>query len=392
MRKKRIIFVHQALWIGGIETALVNLLNQFDYNKYEVTCLIIQSDTTLADRIPKQCKLLVLDRYTTVSCHKKYRYGRLYGYTQPVKNPSKIHRIFMGVTPAVKWIENRLYIKYVQNFMKDKMYDTCIIYSDTTAEMACRAIRAKKYLMFYHHGAIRHVYHDRIGYEKSDRIIAVSEYLSKKLKKFIPQCTDKIVAIHNIINYQELRRKAEMPIKEKFDHRVVNIVTCGRISDEKGMDIAVKTCGWLVSHGYSAIRWWIIGGGPDENKVKKLILEMHLEAYICMVGMKKNPYPYIKNADLYVQPSRFEGYPMTVLEALVLGQPVISTNNTGAKEIIQDKETGYLCEVNEKALGNAIVDVYFEHYERMVTMRKNVASIDFSKKNRAALNQLEKII
>ena len=72
--KKNIIFVSTALWIGGIESALVNLLNRIDYNKYNVTCLILYNYTDMAHRIPKECRLLIADRDTTVSFKETYKY------------------------------------------------------------------------------------------------------------------------------------------------------------------------------------------------------------------------------------------------------------------------------------------------------------------------------
>lgn len=389
--KKKIIFVSKALWIGGIETALVNLLNNIDYDKYDVTCLVLKAELDMADRINPNCRLLVIDRDQCITFKYYYKYKRLYHLTEESESPSKLHQLLMWSVPAIRWAENRLYINYIRNLMKNEIFDTAIIYSDVVAEPTIRAIKASRYLMFYHHGAMRRVYHDKIGYKKCEKIIAVSDNQADELKKFVPEYAEKIIAIHNLTNYEEIRNKSLMPIEEKFSKDKFNIVSCGRISREKGMDLAVKACAKLVADGFDNIKWWIVGGGPAEAEVRNLISELNMENYVVMVGMKSNPYPYIKQADLYVQPSRFEGYPMTILEALVLGQPVISTNNNGAKEIITDGINGVLC----GASSEEIVDVIKKILDRLswfAELKNAVSVIDFNQKNQQCIRALEKLI
>ena len=128
--KKKIIFISEALWIGGIETALVNLLNRMDYEKYDVTCLVIRGSLELAERITPRCRLIVSDREKAFTFPEAYKYGRLYHLTEESKNPSRLHRAMLWAVPAIRWIENRLYIRYIRKQMKDAQFDACVIYSD----------------------------------------------------------------------------------------------------------------------------------------------------------------------------------------------------------------------------------------------------------------------
>lgn len=389
--KKKIIFVSKALWIGGIETALVNLLNHIDYGKFDVTCLVLKAELNMADRINPKCRLLVIDREKMVSFDKDYQYKKLYHLTEESTNPSRLHKLFMGTVPVIKWIENRLYIRYIRELMKEEKFDTAVVYSDVVAESTIRAIRAKKYLMFYHHGAMRHVYHDEIGYKKCEKIIAVSENQANALREFIPQYADKITVIHNLTDVDGLRKKAEMPIEDKFEKEHKNIVSCGRVSHEKGMDIAVRVCAELVKRGFDNVRWWIVGGGPAEQEVKDIIKELSMERYVKMVGMKSNPYPYIKQADLYVQPSRFEGYPLTILEALILAQPVISTNNNGAREILDNINAGILCPIDVNEISETMIKLLTES-QVLIEKRKQVEEINFEFRNQEYISLLEKLL
>ena len=389
--KKKVIFVTKALWIGGIETALINLLNHLDYKKYEVTLLVLHSELNLIEQVNSECRVLVGDRGEKHTFCKGYQYNWLYQLTEDSTNPSTFHKMLMWSIPAIKWVENRLYIQYIRHSMKSEHFDVAIIYSDVVAEIAIRAIDADKFLMFYHHGMMRHVYHDQIAYKKCDKIIAVSHNQENQLKKYIPQAKKKIVCIHNLIDVNNIRLKSEKKPKDKFDPKKFNIVSVGRVSYEKGMDIAVRVCANLVARGVDNICWWIVGEGPAIKEVENMIRELNMEEYIIMVGMQSNPYPYIRQADLYVQPSRFEGYPMTILEALVLGRPVISTDNNGAKEILQEGVTGLLCRVDEEELASKI-QFLINNSKLYDELKENVKNLNFEKKNSQYMRMLEELL
>ena len=219
----------------------------------------------------------------------------------------------------------------------------------------------------------------------------MSDAVEQKLRAFRPKYAHKMMTIHNLTDVEGIRAKSEESVPEEFPADKFHIVSCGRVSHEKGMDLAVQAAAELVSMGHENIHWWIVGGGPAEDEVRAKISELHMEEYVTMLGMKGNPYPYIKRADLYVQPSRFEGYPMTILEALILGQPVVSTNNTGAQEILRDGVTGVLCEISAQSVADE-VHALLENVYGLGNLRKNVAEMDMDAGNKTILNQLEELL
>lgn len=384
--KKKLIFVSEALWIGGIETALVNLLNRLDYEKYEVTLLLRRAifDGDMRQKVPQQCRVLTCDRESG-----KYRFARLYHLTEEATNPSRLHRCLMWAVPAIKWMENQLYIRYVREQMKHECFDTCVIYSDVTAETAVRAIRADKFLLFYHHGAMKKVWHDEIGYKKAEKIITVSERTVEMLKQFRPKYADKVTVVHNLIDIPGVLKKAEEIPDISFPKEHFNLVTCGRLSEAKGIDWAVEACRLLMEWGHDDIHWWIVGGGQDEEKLKSQITKAGVSDHFHMLGMKSNPYPYIAAADLYVQPSRFENYSMVILEAMVLARPILATI-PAAQIQIQSGQNGLLCEPSPEGIAKGIEYLYnhreeMEHYSRY--LRKN--SLD--RQNAGILMALEKM-
>ena len=389
--KKKILFITEALWIGGIETALVNLLRRMDYDKYDVTCLVLRGYLDMADRLPAQCRLVAADRDRTITFTEPYKFSRLYHLTEHAENPSRLHRAMMWATPAIRWLENRLYIRYIREQMQGQHFDTCVIYSDRTAETAVRAIDAHRYLLFYHHGAMRREYHDEIGYRKADKIITVSNFVERQLRRFRPKYADKMMTLHNLTDMDGIQAKAEAPMGAEFDSSNFHIVSCGRVSREKGMDLAVEACAKLVEMGHDNIHWWIIGGGPEFQKLRDQVAACHLEDHMTLLGMQDNPYPFIRRADLYVQPSRFEGYPMTVLEALILGKPVVSTDNGGAGELLTDGKNGRLCPIDADAIAQTIHSLLAKPDE-LSQLRKNVETTDLDAENRQTMASLEKIL
>ena len=385
--KKKIIFVTQALWIGGIETALVNLINKLDYNKYDVTCLITQNYLDMAERLTKNCRLIVADRHSLVTFTKPYKFEKLFKILEEPQGATRFRRLIWHILNILfKALENHLYSGYIKEQLKYESFDTAVIYSDRTAEIAVKAINAKKFLMFYHHGAMRKEYHDRYGYEKSEKIIGVSDNIAQKLKAYRKRYANKIVAVNNVIDVDSIIEKSKEPIEEGlFPENNFNIVSCGRLAKEKGFDLAVEACRLLVENNQKNINWILVGDGPKRESIEKQIALYGLENYVKLIGMKKNPYPYIARADLYVQPSRIESFGLTIAEAMILGVPVLSTQTDGAKEIFAVKEVGLLCKISGEDI--------FKGIQKLKNQKQKYSDVSFvfREKNENVIELLEKM-
>ena len=385
--KKKLIFVTEALWIGGIETALVNLLNRLDYDRYDVTCLILRDCQEMAYRITPRCRLLVADRQHPVTFRESYRYKRMYNLMEEPQHASKLRRLIWRVLCLIlRAPEARRYAAYVKKQLASEHFDTAVIYSDRTAETAVRAVSADRFLMFYHHGAMRKEYHDTYGYRRAEKIIAVSESLAQKLRAYRARYAGKIVAVNNLIDVAGVRERSLETPETVFPKDCFHIVSCGRLSPAKGMDIAVAACAELVHDGETRLHWWIVGGGPEEDALRAQIHALGMEEYVTLLGMRDNPYPYIRKADLYVQPSRFEGYCGTVLEARLLTVPILATRNAAAEQIT-DGQTGLLCDADASSIARAA--------KRLINdpalcqrFRDALSAHDFERDNAAILEKL----
>lgn len=388
--KKNIIFVSIALWIGGIESALVNLLNRMDYNKYNVTCLILYNYTDMAHRIPKECNLIIADRDKAITFKEPYKYSRLFHLLEKPQNASRF-RLFIWKVLCFffKGLEAKLYSKYIKKQMKSEHFDTAVIYSDVVAETAVRGISADKFLMFYHHGAMRKVYHDKYGYKKSSKIITVSHSQAEALRDFRHQYKNKIIAINNIIDVDDIKERSKENINIEFPKDKFNIVSCGRLSPEKGMDLAIEACKILIDKGYTNFKWWVVGGGPIENDLAQQIEKFGVENHIQLLGMQSNPYPYIAKSDLLVQPSRFEGHSVAIMEAKILGTPIVATK-AAAKEQIQHRVNGVLCDTTAESIANAIEKVLTDK-ELLEKITDAISKEDFYKRNDEIIKKLYKL-
>ena len=377
------------MWIGGIETALVNLINKLDYDKYDVTCLITQNYIDMAERLTKNCRLIVADRHSLVTFKKPYKFKRLYDILEEPQVATGFRRFLWHMLNILfKALENHLYSGYIKEQLKDESFDTAVIYSDRVAELAVKAINAKKFLMFYHHGGIRKEYHDRYGYEKSENIIAVSDNIAQKLKAYRKKYANKIVVINNVIDIDSIIEKSKAPIEEGlFSKNNFNIVSCGRLSPVKGLNLAVDAVARLVTEGYTDINWYIIGGGPIEKDIKNKIAAHKMDNHIFMLGMKNNPYPYIKKCDLFIQPSIFEGYSLSIMEAKILGKPILATYAAAEKQI-EDSIDGFLCDTNAESVYENLLRLY-KNKEELENCKNALMNCDFDSTNQRIISQLE---
>ena len=137
------------------------------------------------------------------------------------------------------------------------------------------------------------------------------------------------------------------------DFNGVRILTVGRLSKEKGQDLTIPVLARLKEDGYN-VRWYCIGDGNAREEYEKLIKDYNVENDYILLGATPNPYPFMKQCNIYVQPSRHEGYCITLAEARCFDNPIVSTNFTGASEQITHDQTGLIVNFDEQQMYNAI--------------------------------------
>lgn len=157
---------------------------------------------------------------------------------------------------------------------------------------------------------------------------------------------DKCV-IYNYIDSAEVQRKSEKGQAKELEKEKINFVEVARLVPQKAIDIIIKVHSRLIKECGKKQNFYIIGDGPEKEKLQKLIKEYNVEDTFFLLGKKENPYPYIKNADYFCLLSEFEGYGMVLEEAKILNKPIIITN-TAAREAVKNYSKSLIVENNEQ--------------------------------------------
>lgn len=187
-----------------------------------------------------------------------------------------------------------------------------------------------------------------------DTIVCVTEQNKDSLSNKCPKAKDKIKVIPNINDVKKMLLQSEEGYPKEFEEKKVNIFTASRITFDKGIDTLIHAAKLLKDKGTDFL--WIVAGqkSPGYEKYEKWILNENLQENIKLVGFVKNPFPYYKFCDLYVQPSPYEGKSVAVEEAKILGCAIIITNYPSAKDSIQNHVNGIICGRTAESLANSI--------------------------------------
>ena len=221
-------------------------------------------------------------------------------------------------------------------------------------------VKAKKKIYWVHNDYLLDKHPKKYDYEyfkKSSAIITVSQTCLDILKKVFPEFKEKIFYLENITSDKIVKRRAlEFYPQEYKENNKIKFLTVGRLTYQKGLDIGIEAAKILKEQGVK-FNWFILGVGEEKTKLLELIKKYELENEIILLGLKKNPYPYIKNCDIFLQTSRYEGKSVVLDEAKILAKPVVVTNYSTVKDqIINDKE-GYIVNLDSTSIAKGIREV-----------------------------------
>lgn len=349
--KKRIFIAIQYLEIGGAERSLIGLLNAIDYTRYEVDLFVYRHTGEFMDFIPKEVHLLPeIRKYSALSRPMKdivkegywdIALGRLWARVQA--------RRFQLRTQAKESIAVFQYVaSYTTQFLPslDKLgeYDLAISFL-IPHNIVRDKVNAKQKWAWIHtdYSFVEvDIKKELSVWAAFDRIISISESVSKGFLSKFPSLNEKLLLIENILSEKMVREQSFVEIDEKIiSGKNIKLCTVGRFSYPKAIDRAVLICKKLVECGMDIV-WYVVGYGGDEELIRKTISENGMERHFILLGKKMNPYPYIKACDIYVQPSRYEGKAVTVREAQILEKPVVITNFPTASSQLTDGVDGII--------------------------------------------------
>jgi glycosyltransferase involved in cell wall biosynthesis len=265
------------------------------------------------------------------------------------------HRRGSSVTEQYSW-------RYISSALKhlDKKYDVAIGFLEKTSTYFCvDKVNAARKIGWVH------IDYDKLGmdpdfdfyyFDQLDHIVTVSEECAHILKKRFPEQRNKINTIYNIVSPKVINQMVEQENDEVYNRSgdEIIILSIGRLHTQKGFETAIEACAKLVAQNYN-VRWHVIGEGDEREKLTALIHKHRLENHFFLLGLRPNPYPYIKQSDIYAQPSKFEGKSIAIDEAKILNKPIVVTNFSTARDQIEDGINGLIVDMDADAVAAGIM-------------------------------------
>lgn len=349
---KKILIVKTGMGFGGIERSLIEFLRGLDHSRYQIDLLLLYGPFDLLSEIDPAVNVInAEERSGKIRLHPVYMI--LYAIS--------IFFHFCGMKKTFRKFKKRkqdfYYRKLYQKYCHCH-YDAALAYQQTFAcEYICLFVEADRKIMMYHHGEVENQEYLTTWFRKTDILITVGNGIKTKLEQAFSFLKGKIVVIRNYIEPGIVLNKAEEFIPETEQNRL-NICTCGRISTEKGFDLAVDAAN-ILRKKKIPFHWYFVGGGYPEQKqmIHQKLSDNGLEKFITITGFVNNPYPYLKHCDIFVVPSRFEANPLVIYEGKILQKIIISTRTDGAKELLDHGKNAWLCDVSAQSIAEAIIRI-----------------------------------
>lgn len=359
--RKSVLFMLISMNVGGTERAFLNMLHELPEEEYEITVLLLQKKGGLYQELPKHVIVREMKEFPYIGRHISYNPKERIKEHLSKRRFKQAFFLFSLHSYMRVFKDRRILFKKVFKKVPEmkEEYDIAVAYAgpmDIITYYIVTRVKAVEKHQWIHFDINQIGFDQRFArrmYKMFDRIYVVSNTAASHLKEKIPTLSSKIVTQINTIptSISKLSEKEDVfPISS-----TIRIVTVARIMIEKGPDIAVKILYELKKIGYNNVRWHWVGEGGWMAHIKEMITEYELEDSFILEGSKSNPYPYIRQSDVYVQPSRHEGYCLTIAEARALNKPIVVTATAGGNEQIKHGETGLISGISEQELLKNII-------------------------------------
>jgi glycosyltransferase involved in cell wall biosynthesis len=337
---KKILVMSFGSDAGGIEKSLIEFLKFLIAEGHKVDLYLWRPPGIMFDKIPEEVNVVSAKLYpgafsSNNSTTEIIWYG-LFRMFSALNNPTIIFRRFpiINYDIAISYCQNGYSPHYIIN-----------------------KVNAGKKIIFYHHGSYDgQRLKKKIDYRYFccyDNFITVSNAAKEMLYGHFPKL-NHIQVINNLTDEAGIIRLSKINNPFNSDSRQINICTVGRVSPEKGQLLAINAAKRLKDFGLD-FKWWFVGDGGDKDRCIELSKELDVADCCVFTGVKSNPYPYILNCDIYVQPSYVEADPVTIREALILESDIVATDIPAIREALCDGRYGRLCAIEPRDMAQSIL-------------------------------------
>ncbi|AZB01057.1 glycosyltransferase [Chryseobacterium joostei] len=336
--KKKILIRIGSLRHGGAEKVLINFLKNLPEDKYEVDLLINLYTGMYIKEVPSWVNLHYLLKGEMITTNRPHEI--------PVKAFRVLYQKMFLLFPSLLY-------KFI---LKNKKYDVEIaaIHGMYKELLSSPQKNSKKIIWIqndifnlkeYTPDVIQQLF-------KFDRILVISNKLKEEMQKLAHSEKEKqaVIKIFNPIDKEDTLQKADMEINDfPFSKDLPTFVTIGTVYPQKGYDRLLDVHKKLMDEGLKH-QIIIIGDGYDFENIHGKLNQLGLQETVKMLGFRSNPYPYLKKSDFYVMSSRHEGFPTIIAEALILNKPVVSTDVSGIRDLLQDGKLGIITPNSEDGI------------------------------------------
>lgn len=377
MSKRKIIFVMSSMDNGGAERALLNLLEELPEDRYEINLLLLNPTGLFMGQIPEKVNVLqtpekVRDCFTSVRGRKAGAWRVTADIvSMVVSRDEETRRGFRWkhfFSPAIDKIPGH--------------YDTAISFiNGQVLYFVNEKVNADRKIVFYH-GDYRSAHYsekyERPCLERMNGIYAVSDKCIDIVRSVFPEMARKMKSLPNIVSSEVIRRRASEFMPAEYDAGALRILTVARITHEKGVDTAIRAAAELKQRGCS-FHWYEMGkglpGDSEQAACEKLVDELGVADVFTFLGARENPYPYIANCDIVVQPSRFEGKSVALDEAKILARPIVATAYPTVHDQLGDCE-GVVAGTDAVSLADGVQEL-LENPSRRESVTSYLSSRDY---------------
>lgn len=338
--------------LGGTEKALLALLNELDLENNEVTVLLLEKKGELLDQIPYGVIVVTLTGFEKMKpiIFDPPRYYAMANFRKG--------NILNGIRTLIRYtrvkITNSWYYNYIEALRSYPIHykaDIAVAFagpSDFISYLILNNVEAIKKYQWIHFDITKMISNTNFGnhfYPQFDKIFCVSENAKETFVKVFPQFESKTEVFENIVSENYIKQQAE--IGESFNDAFegIRILTLGRLAEEKGQQMIPAVVKRLKEEGFD-FRWYLIGEGKLRAELERQIKKLGIENELILLGLKINPYAYLKDCDLYVQTSFHEGYAITIHEAKIFNLPLVTTAVLSASNLIEDREDGLIVPIS----------------------------------------------
>lgn len=356
----KVLIVLDNIHTGGISKSLLNCLPHIA-KKIECDLLIFNYKNLDKSLIPLNVNLIIPDE----NLH-------ILGMSQDeIRKYSKLKFALRALLVIISRLVNGNFSRNILfKFIKKlKGYDLAISYSQDvgwkTISTGCNHFVLDK-VEAKHKAAFIHCDYEYFGgydkrqeqvYGEFDKVVCVSESCAKSFSRMFPSLKKKCIVCENFTNVDEIGEKIN-PGCYEYDSALKNIVSVCRLGEEKGLLRTVNVLGKLYREGYKNFKWTVVGDGPDRDAIEHLIEKNKLGNNIGLVGRTSNPFYYVKNANFFLLPSFHEAAPMVFGECQALGVPILTTATISAKELVENRGIGVVCDNNEDGIYDALKSIF----------------------------------